>query len=502
MVDAETSTVIADIDEFDKYINYVKLQYASNREIVGIEIDNSTSSPTVKRIDRNGEQFTPESDFFHKHEIWGSMYLCTLTSEGVPTFKLLPNGSGLDLTGSSGDLMVRTPNIKCRYELDGTKQRIWAAPFDSNHPYYDYHPHCYSGGTLHSYFFGGAYEGSVGVDAFGNKILRSVSGAQPWTGGEIRSLAFTSGGPTAFTKGEQLTGSVSGATGYVVDSHVSSGTWEGGDAAGTVYLSLPGVAVATTTAFVNNDLLMISGVDRATATGAATILTLTMTNALTYAANKGTGWTITDIHADSLLKLLYFIQTGTRDSQTASGRGITNLVLGAGFGGKPTGSDNIDNLLDSWGNAKGDGTDGDVAISWNNYRNIWGNVWEWKSGINAFENGSCRVIKQDWAGPISAELAENSYDILSDSIPSTNAYISKIHTDYVGALAFLPSEVSGTSSTYFCDQLQKPSYNPSILSGGGAWTYNLINGINSTNFNGLNASYPNTGTRLKYIPQS
>lgn len=506
MVDSESSTAIQDITEFDKYINYVKLQYATNREPVGIEIDNSASSPTVQRIDRNGEPFTPDADFFHNHEIWGSMYLCTLTPGGVPTYKLLPNGEGLDLTGAAGDLMVRQPNIQCRYELDGTKQRFWAAPFDSNHPYYNYHPHCYSGGTLHDHFFGGAYEASMGVDASGNKILRSITGAQPWTGGELRSLAFTSGGPTAFTKGEQLTGATSGATGYIVDFYVSSGTWAGGDAAGTVYLSLPGVAVSTATAFVNNDILMTGvdpGFDSATASGAATALPLTIDDALAYAANKGTGWTITDINARSLIQLLYYIQTGTRNSQTASGQGISNFLLGSGFAGKDTGSDSIDTRVDPWGNGIGDGLDGQVAVSYNNYRNLWGNCWEMVSGINIMADRTCRVTNRDYAGTIAGTLPEGSYETLYGTVPSIDGYISKIQTGDRGALIFAPLLCGGSSSTEFCDSYYQIALDHEIVLSGGGWAEGSNCGLLTWNTTStpLNSDF-NAGCRLKFIPQS
>lgn len=49
------------------------------------------------------------------------------------------------------------------------------------------------------------------------------------------ALAFTSGS-TEFTIGETLTGAISGTTGVVVAYHVTSGSWAGTNAAGTVWL--------------------------------------------------------------------------------------------------------------------------------------------------------------------------------------------------------------------------------------------------------------------------
>lgn len=52
-----------------------------------------------------------------------------------------------------------------------------------------------------------------------------------------RTLAFTSGGTTEITAGNVITGATSAATGTVVSVTVSTGTWAGGDAAGTLTIT-------------------------------------------------------------------------------------------------------------------------------------------------------------------------------------------------------------------------------------------------------------------------
>jgi hypothetical protein len=63
-------------------------------------------------------------------------------------------------------------------------------------------------------------------------------------------LAFDGGGTTALTVGELITGGTSGATGLITSIVLSSGTWAGGDAAGSVTLRK-----RNNIAFQNNDVL-------------------------------------------------------------------------------------------------------------------------------------------------------------------------------------------------------------------------------------------------------
>jgi hypothetical protein len=55
----------------------------------------------------------------------------------------------------------------------------------------------------------------------------------------VASIAFTSGGTTEIVDGDTITGATSGATAVVKSVHLESGTWAGGDAAGTLFLETP-----------------------------------------------------------------------------------------------------------------------------------------------------------------------------------------------------------------------------------------------------------------------
>lgn len=54
--------------------------------------------------------------------------------------------------------------------------------------------------------------------------------------GNVKTLAYTSGGPHEILVGDILTGATSGTTARVIALNLTSGTWAGGDAAGTLTL--------------------------------------------------------------------------------------------------------------------------------------------------------------------------------------------------------------------------------------------------------------------------
>jgi hypothetical protein len=199
------------------------------------------------------------------------------------------------------------------------------------------------------------------------------------------------------------------------------------------------------------------------------------------------------------------IQTGTRDSQTATGRGIVELT-GVGFSGRNTGSDSIDTNVDTWGTGNGTGLTGHVAVSYNNFRNLWGNCWEYVAGINVLADGSVRVTKQNGTGTITGELLENQFETLSVTLPhdsTTGGFISKIHTDKLGALLFLPSEIAGGNSTQYCDYFIPSTAGVKVLQSGGFNADSTKAGINSLALYCTPTDTVRYGcARLKYIPQS
>lgn len=501
MADAQPSTTIANISEFDKYMRYIKYKYTWNSDPIGFIIENGSGDPKVTIIDKNENIFNAEQDFFYNHELfqWPKILL---SEAGVETQGKDYIGSNLTLSGTL-DVMTRIPNGQYyyRYEEDANTQIYKYAPYNSNHRGFDYFPHCYAGGgTKHDHFYVGTYKAGLN-DYNGTLKLTSWSGAQPWTGGQIRSIPFTFGN-TVFTVGETLTGTASGATGTVVSWHTTSGDWAAGTAVGTVYIKNYGVYASTATAFSNGETLARTS-GSATTSGVSTVLSLTLDQALTYASNKGAGWTISDIYSTSWIQGLLYTMAGTRNLQTKYGKGVVNLPTGNGYAGLLNGANNVNTNINSHGIGEGDGLDGSTPIMVNNICDPWGGCWEFVSGINVNTDGTILLTKPDGTGIISSTLPAGSYTTLSEKAAVADGYIKYILTEELGAITFSPSSIGSTAETYFCDYWYYPRYSPSTLFSGGAWSYALYAGAGfRSTFGTTSYSSKNIGVRLKYIPQT
>ena len=55
------------------------------RDPIGIEINTSSLSPTLRYIDIDGNYITPNDAYLNNHEIFRDIWACTLTADGTPT---------------------------------------------------------------------------------------------------------------------------------------------------------------------------------------------------------------------------------------------------------------------------------------------------------------------------------------------------------------------------------------------------------------------------------
>lgn len=230
----------------------------------------------------------------------------------------------------------------------------------------------------------------------------------------------------------------------------------------------------------------------------------TLDDAETYAKNIATGFGVCNPWTYAYLQLLFYIEYGSLDSQAKIGSGVVNLATGTGFAGKLTGADSIDSNIGTNGTGEGNGTNGQTPICWRGIENLWGNVWEFVAGLNMnLSDGGYKIIKRDGTGTPAGSLSDGSYETGSGTVPiSEDGYITGLHADEMGAVAFLPSAVTGTSSTYLCDYFFHPQYNPSIVLSGGYWGLGLQAGISTRNA-GTPPTHSgrNIGARIEYIPQ-
>ena len=301
--------------------------------IIGIKIDSSVSNPAITYVDINKNTLTLDSVFFDNHPIWSRIRRCTIDpSTGVITYGTNARGDGLTLDGTTGDVMVEFPKFYWAKEHIGTSLYIWFSPYDYSG--FEIHPWFVQRGGYESNMYLGAYASCFKYDS--NPMLISKSGEQPMTGGEIWRLDYTSGS-TEFTVGETLTGATGGATGIVVEYALLSGTWGGGDAAGYVWLKQK-----SGTFEAENLNGSIAGADCATIAGAGSGAVFDIAYSETYSNNKGPGWGSRCFWSWHAVALLMYADLGTRNAQTALGRGVVDLAIGVGFAGKENGADSAD----------------------------------------------------------------------------------------------------------------------------------------------------------------
>lgn len=198
---------------------------------------------------------------------------------------------------------------------------------------------------------------------------------------------------------------------------------------------------------------------------------LTIDDAELYAQNAGMSG-ITSFWGYCADQLLMYIEYGTFDIQTALGKGVVDLPNGEGFAGKLTGADNIDSRLAENGTGTGDGVDGQTPVCWRGIENPYGNIWKFIIGANVDLDGTYRLIRRDGLGTLASTLAAGSYES-GTGLSTTDGFISGLlHGDLEG-LAFLPSEVSGSSNTYLTDHLYRVRANGNIMVAGGRWNHAL-----------------------------
>jgi hypothetical protein len=234
----------------------------------------------------------------------------------------------------------------------------------------------------------------------------------------------------------------------------------------------------------------------------------TIDGAETYAGNVGPGWGCLNIHTHTWLQLLMYIEAGTFDTQTAFGRGVVDLASGVNYAGVNTGADSIDTNLAKNGTGTGTGPDGQTPIAWRGIENPWGNIWKFGIGFNTTDT-EIRVVNRDGTGVLSGQLAAGNYEVsvnppyVDPEIGYTSGYISDFESEELLKNMFVPSAISGTSSTRACDfHLTHYPGRTNILLLGGYWANGSHAGVGSRNSNHAVSNHARyIGARLEFIPQ-
>jgi len=187
-----------------------------------------------------------------------------------------------------------------------------------------------------------------------------------------------------------------------------------------------------------------------------------------YAKARGGEYSQNDYYLLRLWQCMYLLLYGTRDSQTAIGRGHAARENKSAF---KTGTMNAKPFC--WGDTGGS-TNG---VKFLGVENFYGNVWEFVDGLTIVDY-VCKITED----PSKYDDVGTSYEITAGTVPSgvNGSYIKEMQA--TNDAPFLPSDVGGSETTYFCDALWTDSGTRAVYFGGswgtatgkaGAFTWSL-----------------------------
>lgn len=229
---------------------------------------------------------------------------------------------------------------------------------------------------------------------------------------------------------------------------VSAGVYEEYYKSGDLYLSPTGVAP---------DVNASTGDKLASIAGKRPLTEQYIYNFRTLARNRGSGWEQWDFLTVSALQMLFIVEFGSLNAQAILGQGVvseSSAAFNAHQTGETTGNDSY-----------GVTTDGIHAMSFRGIENFWGNVWQWVDGLNIKADHDPYVADHGFAH----DTFVDPYERLGIALPGSNGYVSKIHVTENFDYGFLPSEVAGSASTYFCDYHYQATGNR-VARVGGIWS--------------------------------
>lgn len=211
----------------------------------------------------------------------------------------------------------------------------------------------------------------------------------------------------------------------------------------------------------------------------------------TKAQSKGSGWGIIDISTVSAIQMLYLVEFANNNSQSVIGQGYTNFNNNCAI---ITGKcDSVPNLT-----GRPSGKDDATDVVYRGIEGFWGNVNEWVDGINCSGN---RYYVCNNPSQYADDTASN-YELLSFTAPSSG-YIGQMGVDNNNSGIIMPSVVSGSSLTHYCDSHYSGSSSSwYVYRRGGGWSTELRAGLFFSECDD-SSSYTSAyiGSRLLYIPQ-
>ena len=242
--------------------------------------------------------------------------------------------------------------------------------------------------------------------------------------------------------------------------------------------------------------------------GTAPLTSRTMAQFESAAKLIGSNWGIQSFWTRALLQSLFYIEYASFNSQSALAPGRTNASNTAAL---DTGAGNA--LMNTAGTGGGNDTQ---AVVYRGIENPWGNIWEFIIGFNSIDT-AYNVMKRDGTGALTNIITAGNYEQTSGITPLNgtsnisgtdggeycHGYVSDLVFSDPLKLAFVPSALSGSESTYLTDYFyshRSGSSQTGILLAGGFWKFAGPAGVGS--LTAPNAASPvdsTVGARLEAI---
>lgn len=169
--------------------------------------------------------------------------------------------------------------------------------------------------------------------------------------------------------------------------------------------------------------------------GLAPLVNTTLTDFITYAHNRGTGYEIMGFYQWTYIQALYTLKYGNLDSQIALGRGVTGASAAV-----------VSGLANDKGMCYGS-TSATTPVKLFGLENAYGNVWQWIGGL--YSDGSRNLLTTTDNFGTATGASNWEYKVSSGTSGSVGGYMIKAqgtnHGGFVGKVA------GGSSTTYFCD---------------------------------------------------
>ena len=478
--------------------------------VCGVEWDQSSTSPTLTRINVNGnaDEGTRDTNFFDSHVIWGNMKRCNLADNG--TVNDYHGDASFAYDGTNGQVMVRVPKFYYKSEKDGTTYRWWISPVDA--PGFTVHPAFVSDSVEYDQFFFSAFEGSVyDVTAGATEVNTIQITAEPTANGDITitldgNYSFTvavldadtiegvidkivaAGNQTDYqgivwtvakTAADTLTytadsnglkstatfsGGTTGVTATVTKTTSGAGGYVLNDAGGVDFTATTGDKMASVAG-----VKPLSGWKNATAT---------MTNMRILAQNRGSGWELINFNQVCAIQLLYLVEYASFSSQTEIGAGVTgvndttagntynnalNTGFTAGVGTSSTDFANASGACTGVAHYSTSESDADIQpITYRGIENLWGNIYKWVDGINIKADNNPWIADHDFAD----DTFVHPYSDTGLTLHNANGYPTDVAFGAAMDYGFLATAVGGATDKYLCDYYYQNAGNRAARLGG------------------------------------